>query len=408
MKYCLIGEKLTHSFSAILHGSLGADYSLVEVKDGDLERFVKDSDYDGYNVTIPYKKSVIPFLDGVSALAKRLGAVNTVKCENGKKTGYNTDYYGFLQTLKEEGVSPEGKIALVLGTGGAANTAVAALYDAGAKQVFTVSRTGEINYRNCYDLKNVKIIVNATPVGTAPDYDFAPIDLERFKGVEFVFDLVYNPFCTALLKKAQELNIACANGAKMLVYQALYARQIWTGEKITESAARRCFAAIKEQTVNIALVGMPSSGKTTVGKIISEKLCKKFVDTDAVVSDICGKTPAELISAGKESEFRAIESQALKIAVSTCGSIVATGGGAILSPLNRRLLKQTSFVVYLKRDLEKLETTGRPISKARGVYDIYSERAPLYESVADITVSNDGDAEVAAERIISAYENFGY
>lgn len=408
MKYCLLGEKLSHSFSRILHESLGARYALEEVEREKLGEFVLNSDYDGFNVTIPYKKQIIPYLDALSDLAKRLGAVNTVKCENGKMSGYNTDYYGFLQTLKTHGVAVEGKTAMVLGSGGASATAVAALEDLGAKNVVVVSRKGETNYSNCYGVKDVSVIVNATPVGTFPDYDSAPVDLERFSGIEFVFDLVYNPFRTKLLTVAEKLGVPHANGAEMLIYQALFSREIWTGEPVSDDNAKKCLAAIKNSTVNIALVGMPSSGKSTVGKIIAEKLGKNFSDTDGEVFSLSGKTPESIIVERGESEFRKVESVALKNCLSRCGSVVATGGGAILSPENRRILKQTSFVVYIKRDLDKLVSDGRPLSKKIGVEELFKERAPLYEFVADLIVENNGGIEEVAERIVKGYEDFGY
>lgn len=408
MKYCLLGEKLSHSFSRILHESLGARYALEEVEREKLGEFVLNSDYDGFNVTIPYKRQIIPYLDVLSDLAKRLGAVNTVKCENGKMSGYNTDYYGFLQTLKTHSVAVKGKTAMVLGSGGASATAVAALEDLGAKNVVVVSRKGETNYSNCYGVKDVSVIVNATPVGTFPDYDSAPVDLERFSGIEFVFDLVYNPFRTKLLTVAEKLGVPHANGAEMLVYQALFSREIWTGEPVSNDNAKKCLAAIKNATVNIALVGMPSSGKSTVGKKVAEKLGKIFSDTDGEVFSLSGKTPESIIVERGESEFRKVESVAIKNCLSRCGSVVATGGGAILSPENRRILKQTSFVVYIKRDLDKLVSDGRPLSKEIGVEGLFKERASLYEFVADLIVENNGGIEEVAERIVKGYEDFGY
>ena len=408
MKYCLIGEKLSHSYSQAIHRELKADYSLVEVKKDDLKRFVFKNDFDGYNVTIPYKSEIIPYLDDVSPLAKRLGAVNVVKNENGKKFGDNTDYFGFINTVEKSGVSVCGKNALVLGSGGASKTAVAALYDLGAESVKVVSRSGDINYENCYFERDVSVIINATPVGMFPNIDDCPIDLERFKGLELVFDLIYNPFRTKLLLNAAALGIKAVNGANMLVAQALKAREIWTGEKVTEENIQKYLRFLMDKTVSVALVGMPSSGKGTIGRALAERLDKPFVDTDALIEKKVGASCEDIITERGEGEFRRIESEIVRSLITAGGKVVATGGGAILSEENRRILKQTSLVVYIKRDISLLSVKGRPISKERGLEKLFSERAPKYEAASDNFIINDGSVAEAVERIAYLYENFGY
>ena len=406
MKFCLIGKTLGHSFSEIMHRGLGSDYTLKELAEEDLPSFFSDCPFDGFNVTIPYKKAVMPFLSGISDIAKRAGAVNTVVKRDGRFYGYNTDYYGITGTFERSGASVKGKNALVLGTGGAACVTALALSDLGAKSVRFVSRTGAINYGNCYDLSDTDIIVNATPVGTSPNILERPIDLSRFKNTSFVFDLIYNPYRTALLRQADQLNIRSSNGLRLLAIQALKAREIWGESTYSEAFYQKTLKILKDASLNIALIGMPSCGKSTVGRIVAEMLGKKFTDTDEEVTRLFGSTPEMIIKHSGEDDFREKEAQAVKIACDNKGAVTALGGGAIMRKENAERIKQTAFVVYLRRDLSLLSTEGRPLSKANGVEDLYRKRAPVYESLADVIVDNDRTAEVAAKEIIEKYESF--
>lgn len=408
MKFCLIGKKLSHSYSETLHRSYGLDYKLFEVAPDELEDFATNCEYDGYNVTIPYKKEIMRYLDSVSPLAERVGAVNTVVNRNGKKCGYNTDYHGFLGALRYAGVSVKDKNVLVLGSGGASNVALVALKDAGAKTITVVSRSGEINYENCYELSDTEIIVNATPVGTFPEIEAAPIDIAKFKKLDFLFDLIYNPIKTALIKKAERLGIGRLNGLCMLVIQALKAREIWLGTPFDDADVEKCLKALKEKTVNIALCGMPSSGKSTVGRLISEKLKKEFYDTDEVIYEMTGRTPEQIILNDGEKAFRDVEEKAVASVCAKRGVVIALGGGAVLRERNRSFLDSTAFTVWLKRDLKLLDDTDRPTLKGAGAENLYKMRASVYDEVSDFSVSNDNLAEDTAKEIIKAYEDIGY
>ena len=403
MKFCLIGEKLSHSYSKEIHNLCGIDYSLKEIVRCGVGDFVCGSSFDGFNVTIPYKKEVIPFLDGVSNEVKEIGAVNTVANKNGKRIGYNTDVNGILYTLKRKGVSVKDKNVLVLGTGGASKAVEYVIKNQNGNCIL-VSRSGDINYENCYNVKAVKVIINATPVGTFPNVQDCPIDLEKFKGLEFVFDLVYNPQKTTLIKKAEELNIPCSNGLPMLVEQALSAEDIWLDKTHSKALTEEIISRLSNDKLNIALTGMPGCGKSTIGNILSKKLNKTFIDLDVEISNYAKKTPQEIINELGESEFRKIETEVLKKVLLNTGTVIALGGGAFISEENRELLSHSAVTVYVKRDLELLKTCGRPLSKTIGVKKLFEEREVFYNT-ADFSVDNNGDINLAVKEIIVKYEN---
>jgi len=406
MKFCLIGQTLSHSYSAILHRALGADYSLVEVAEGMLGDFAKNNIYDGYNVTIPYKSAIMPYLDALSPLADRLGAVNTVCRQEGRTVGYNTDYAGFLGALDYYRVDVKGRHALVLGTGGAGKMAATALADKGAT-VTVVSRSGKVNYDNVYDQKDVRLIVNATPVGTFPHIDQTPLDVSRFDGLQFVYDLVYNPYRTRLMLDAMAVGAEAQNGLAMLVIQALEARKLWTDASYAAGDVRRLVATLAKQTLNVALVGMPSAGKSTVGKLVASGLGRPFVDTDRRITERTGRTPRQIIEEDGEDAFREVEAAVVREVCAMRGVVIALGGGAILRAETRTLLKQTAMTALLLRDLSALSTEDRPTLQREGAEALYRRRAPLYRAVQDLTVSNQGTPQQCAQQIIDAYENFG-
>lgn len=403
MKYCLIGKTLSHSYSAILHRARGLDYALEEVSEADLASFVKTAPYDGFNVTIPYKQAVIPYLDELSPLAARLGAVNTVVRVDGRTVGYNTDYAGFLGALSYYGYPPYGVHAAVLGTGGAGRMAAMALRDSGAI-VTVVSRHGEVDYINCYDRLMPHLIVNCTPVGTYPDDAPAPLDVSRFPTLELVYDLVYNPYRTRLVSEARRAGAQAHGGLAMLVMQALESERIWTGASYTPTDAKTCLRTLRNNTVNLVLMGMPSSGKTTLGRAVAEALAKPFVDVDDLITAKTGRTPKEIITSDGEPAFRSIEAQAVREVCALRGVVVALGGGSVLLSANRDLIHRTSFVVYVNRDLASLSDEDRPTLRQAGAAALYAERAPIYRALADATILNDGAVSSAVNAILTAYE----
>ena len=408
MKYCLIGEKLGHSYSKIIHEYCGLDYSLVQLNKDELEKFLTNCEYDGFNVTIPYKKEVMKYLSYISPDAQKIGAVNTVVNKNGKLYGYNTDIGGLESMIKSTSVSLEDKNVLVLGSGGASSTACALALKQKAKSVKVVSRSGEINYTNCYDLTGTEIIINATPCGMSPNVDESPIDLNKFKSLKGVYDCIYNPQNTNLILQAKSLKIPCASGLKMLVVQALLAQDIWLGKTHDQAKENQIFNFVKNQTTNIVLSGMPSSGKSTVAKALSKALNLKWVDSDDYITKKHNKTPSDIILSQGEKTFRDIESEAIGVLSNEKGVIIAIGGGGVLRNKNVINLKRNGVIFYIYRPIDKLTNKGRPLSKQKGIQTLYNERKDIYENTCDFKVKNNTTIENCVKEIISIYENISY
>ena len=407
MKCGLIGKTLKHSYSPQIHSKFGGyTYDLVELADvTELENFIKNSDYDAFNVTIPYKKDVMQFLDYVSPLAIKIGAVNTVVKKDGKAYGYNTDFWGMKYMLTSAGITLSGKKVMILGSGGTSNTARVVAKESGAKEVVIVSRTGEVNYQNCYEHTDTDVIINTTPVGMFPDSYNAPIDVERFTNLTGVADVIYNPSLTELTYTAKKKGILHANGLPMLVAQAKYARDFFLGINDDNKIIAHVVNDIASETDNVVLIGMPGSGKSTVGKKIAELLGKKFIDTDELIVKMENKPIPEIFSCLGEDVFRDIEEKALKSAMNERGAVIATGGGIIKRSENHYPLSSNGKVVWLKRDINSLATKGRPLSKSiEDIKKLYSERKELYRQCADITIYNDKKVVEIAKEIVALCE----
>lgn len=405
MKFYLIGKKLGHSYSALIHRAKGLDYSLKELSEGEAGDFLQNGDFCGLNVTIPYKKTVIPYLDELSESAKEIGAVNTVLKKDGKLFGYNTDFGGVEYSFKRAGVSVENKTVCVLGAGGAAAAVNAYLSAAGAKRIYSVSRKGEINFDNYGAfVGDSEILVNATPVGMFPNVGISPADLSLFPELSFVFDCVYNPERTELVRSAKERGITALSGLFMLAEQALLAEDIWLGKTHTGQETEDIVRLVYKNSLNLVLAGMPGSGKTSLGKIVAETLGKKFVDTDEEITKKFGATPAEIIVKEGEEAFRKKESAVIKEVSALSGAVIATGGGAVIKTENVSALKSNGVIVYIKRDLSALSSGNRPITAKEGVSALYEKRRAVYESAADETVCNSADKLHAVKEIIKAYE----
>ena len=405
MKYCLLGEKLGHSYSKIIHTKLGLDYSLVELNSEELKTFLNAPEYDGFNVTIPYKKTVIPYMQKISETARLAGAVNTVVNKNGKLYGYNTDVDGMNYMLNKVGIDVTGKVVMILGSGGTSNTAVALCKRENAKEYRVVSRTGEINYDNCYNYQDTQIIINTTPVGMYPNVENKPIDLSKFSRLLGVFDCVYNPKTTELLSQAKALNIPYNGGLDMLVKQAILAYEIWKNAKQSDAITQKIVSEIDFETKNIVLSGMPSSGKSTLAKRLAKTLNKEFYDSDEEITKTYGKTPAQIIESEGEDSFREKESAVIKELALKRGVVIALGGGGILKDINVKNLKRNGVVVYIKRNLDLLVSKNRPLSQKCGIENLYNQRKGIYESTCDYIVENNGDIDTAVKEIILKYEN---
>lgn len=405
MKFGLLGRKLGHSYSPQIHSYLGEyPYSLFEKEPEEIEVFLKNGDFTGINVTIPYKKEVIPFLDDLSPVAKKLGAVNTViRREDASLFGHNTDYYGFSAMVKRSGLDVREKKVLVLGSGGASNTAVAVLEEMGAL-VTVISRRGENNYENLELHSDAAVIVNTTPVGMYPGTESSPVDLSGFPGLEGVLDVIYNPARTALLQQAEQRGLVAVNGLYMLVAQAKEAAEWFTGTAIEDSEIDRIYRLLSGQMQNIILIGMPGCGKSTVGKLLAEKLGRKFVDADEKVVELAGKSIPEIFAQEGEEVFREWETEALAELGKQSSLVIATGGGCVTKERNYPLLHQNGHIFWLKRDIDLLPTDGRPLSQANKLSQMYEVRKPMYQTFADFAVKNAGTPEDAAAAILAKME----
>ena len=393
LKCGLLGEKLGHSYSPQIHSMLADyEYKLFEKSPEELEDFLKSGEFDGLNVTIPYKKSVMPYCAELSPTAAQIGSVNTiVRRSDGSLYGDNTDAFGFENLIVHNGIEVKGKKALVLGTGGASVTAQAVLKNLGASEVVVISRRGEDNYENIAKHADAEIIANTTPVGMYPNNGKAAVDLTQFPKLSGVLDVVYNPARTALLLQAEKLCIPCAGGLYMLVSQAKRSCELFTGKSIPDSEIDRIERVLSHQMQNIVIIGMPGSGKTAVSTILAERLGRKIFDTDTIVSEKAGMTIPEIFAAQGEASFRKLETEATAEVGKLSGNIISTGGGVVTVADNYELLHQNGVIVWIERDTNKLARDGRPISLSSDLNELYAARLPLYERFADIKADNNGD-----------------
>ncbi len=400
MKFGVLGKSLPHTYSPQIHKAFADyEYTVLERTEEQVhELFNGAEDLDGFNVTIPYKKLAASLCTELSDEVRELGAANTiVKLPGGGYKGYNTDVFGFTYMLQSAGIEVAGKNCLILGTGGASVAVEYALKKMSAAKIDFCSRTGRINYENVYQLEaDTQIVVNATPVGMFPDIDDSPVDLTRFAKLYAAADIVYNPSRTRFLQQAQELGVKNAGGLSMLVAQAWQASEIFKGalrepQGPQHDAITAVIKKLLDQMLNITLIGMPGSGKTTLGKKLAKKLGRTFIDLDDEFQKEYNITPAEVITQKGEDEFRRMESTLAKKILPQSGLVIATGGGIVTRKENWFYLRANSKVIYLERPLEfllKQDTSNRPLSQNNKIKELYKKRTPLYERVCDIKLEN--------------------
>ncbi|MBE6697594.1 MAG: shikimate kinase [Ruminococcaceae bacterium] len=404
-KYYLIGEHLSHSFSPQVHAMLGnPDYSLKELAPEAVGEFLWHGDYQGLNVTIPYKQTVIPYLDELTPAAAKLGAVNTItRRPDGTLLGDNTDYFGFSYALQSAGIALAQRHVLILGSGGAAKTAVAVAKDQGAASVTVVSRSGKIHYENVYDLcENAQVIVNCTPVGMYPKSGHSPIDLAKFPHLCGAVDMIYNPARTVFMAQAEQLGLPRTNGLSMLVSQAAAGHERFTGAPIDPAQIARIMRAFANESANVVLIGMPGCGKSTVGEALAHATGKRLVDTDALIVQKAGMSIPEIFATQGEDAFRALEHEVICEVGMGHGQIIATGGGVVTRPENRYPLRQNATVIWLQRPIEHLPREGRPLSLITDLTQMYRVREPLYRAFCDAAIPNRGTPDAVAARILEA------
>lgn len=407
MEYGLIGEHLSHSFSKAIHEEIaGYKYELKEIAKGDLAAFMMSKNFKAINVTIPYKEAVIPYLDEISEEAKMVGAVNTVVNRNGKLIGYNTDMPGFMALVRHMNYDVKGKNVLVLGNGGASKAVVAALKKLSANKIIKASIEGEkdcITYDEVYDLKDIPLVVNTTPIGMYPNNDGSLIDLSKIKGAEAFIDVIYNPIRTKTVLSALDLGLKAEGGLYMLVAQALYAIEIFLNKSLDKKLIDKVYRDVLRKKSNIVLIGMPTCGKSTIGKKIANKFGLDFVDTDQEITKIIKMKIKDYFALFGEEPFRNLETEVVMKYFLSTPKVISTGGGIIKRKINMDLLKQNGFVYFIKRDLDLLKPSHkRPLSSnVNDLKKLYEERLPIYEKYADeIIDNNDDDFNYATKRLV--------
>lgn len=404
MQYGLLGRKLKHSFSPQIHAHFyDTPYDLFEIEPEDVSAFMQSNRFDAMNVTIPYKKDVIPFCAELSETAKKIGSVNTiVRRADGSLFGDNSDYYGFSYLVKKSNASVKGKKVIILGSGGSSLTVWHVMHDLGASEIVVISRSGENNYENIHLHHDANIIVNTTPVGMYPKNGESPVQLSDFRKVEVVLDIIYNPSKTRLLLDADTLGIPAFNGLPMLVAQAKRSAEVFTGKPISDDEIDKITFALERQTLNILLIGMPGCGKSTVGKKLAEALNKTFADTDELIAEKTGRQIPDIIQKDGIEAFRRIETEVLSEISKQSGYVIATGGGIVTIPENLPLVRQNSIVFFIDRAVSELSTKGRPLSQTQGVEKLYNERIELYHSFADYIIKS-STVEKNIEKIKEAF-----
>ena len=419
MKYGLIGEHLGHSFSKQIQTRIAEienvkdyDYQLVELDKEEFKEFMEKKDFKGINVTIPYKKDVIPYLDEMDESAKAIGAVNTIINVDGKLKGYNTDFGGFLYMVKAHNVHMEGKKVLIIGNGGACAAVKAVCKHENAKDIVIVSRSanrGAISYDEMYTSHlDADIVVNTSPVGMFPNIVNAPIDVSWFHKLECVLDVVYNPILTRLCFEAQEADIKRVIGLEMLIAQAKYAFEIFENMSFDDSIIDEIKKEMLKDRCNIVLIGMPSAGKTTIGKMLEEKLGKEFFDLDDMIIAKAGKSIPEIFQESGETGFRAIETEVAIEASKMNNKIIATGGGVVKHKVNMDFLRLNGITIFIDRDIDKLISSdpNRPLSSSKqALQQMYKERYPLYQKYATYVAVNNANVEETVDDIVNTYHS---
>lgn len=407
MKFGLLGRKLGHSYSPVIHKRLGDySYELFEREPGEIEDLINRSDIHGLNVTIPYKEEVMKYCDEISERASSIGCVNTIfKADSGNIIGDNTDYAGFEYILDRNSIETENKTVLILGNGATSKTVAAVLKDRNAK-VIKLGRSTNPSLTDIYDYVDADIIINTTPVGMYPNNLESLVDLKRFSRLTAVLDVVYNPMRTKLILDARKLGIVNSDGLPMLVVQAVAASGIFQNKKISNNLIEEIITDLRRETGNIVLVGMPGSGKSTIGRLIAEKSGKVLIDTDELIEQKSGIVIPLIFEKYGEEHFRKLEIDAVKEAGKKTGCVISTGGGVVTRMENYEPLIQNGRIYFIERDLQKLSTGGRPLSKDMdAVNSLWENRKDLYEFFSDKSVNNTVINETAESILEDFYEN---
>ena len=412
MKYGCIGEHLKHSFSKEIHNALtDYEYDILEIPKDEFADFTEKRDFSAINVTIPYKEVIIPYMHYIDSHAKEIGAVNTVVNRSGKLYGYNTDFYGMCELIRHAGIELQDKKVVILGTGGTSKTALAvakALLAKGAIRVSRTSREDAISYEELYEKhRDTDVIINTTPCGMFPNISGCAVDISKFKNLSGVIDAVYNPLRSTMVLDAKKQKVPAEGGLYMLVAQAVRASEIFIDTKYPDGETERIFKKMLRDKENIVLIGMPASGKTTVGNILAKKMNRQIIDTDELIVRREGKAISDIFRENGEDYFRRAESDVISEVSSMTGVIISTGGGAVLKKSNVDSLKKNGRLYFIDRPLEALiPTSDRPLASTRAAIEKrYNERYSTYLSSSDVTIDASSGAEDVAEKIERNFTN---
>ena len=397
----LIGMPLGHSYSPEIHALLADyEYTLTELEENEVGSYLKSDRFDATNVTIPYKKTVMPFLDEISPEAERIGSVNTIThLPDGRLRGDNTDYYGFSHLLDTAGIDVKDRIVVIIGGGGASMTARTVAADRGAKEVRILTHK-ENTPKNLPKFADAEVLMNTSPVGMYPKNGESPVPMDLFPNLIGVVDMVYNPSKTALILDAEERKIPCISGLSMLVAQAKMASELFTGTKIPDDVLAFVTRRVQMTKKNITLVGMPGSGKSTIGRALAQLTGREFIDLDDYITEKAGMPIPEIFAKHGEPYFRDLETACLEEVSKLSGMVLSMGGGTPVRPGNRRMICQNSTVIFLRRDLTLLSKDGRPVSQANDLTRLYEVRRPFYEEVSEYEIDVRPSAEDNAKHII--------
>jgi len=398
--YGLLGRTLGHSWSVPIHAATGnGAYRLIELEPHELSGFLSRPDIGGLNVTIPYKRDVMPLCDVIDPAAREIGSVNTIVRRDGKLYAWNTDITGFLYMASLAGVDMKDRKVVILGGGGTSLTAQASARTAGASEIAVITRSGPDNYETLGRHADGEIVVNTTPMGMYPNNGEAAVDLTRFPACRGVLDVVYNPRRTALLLQAEALGLPCSDGLPMLVAQAIAAEELFFNRRIDPAETQRILALLRQKMENIVLIGMPGCGKSTVGAALAELTGRDAIDLDAEVVKAAGKSIPAIFAEDGESAFRALEQTMAARFGAESGKIIICGGGIVKDAENYRLLRQNGRIYQLDRAIEMLPSAGRPLSQGADLAAMAAERAPLYRRFRDVLIDNNGSAAGSAAAI---------
>ena len=407
MKFGLLGRTLGHSFSPRIHSALGnTNYELFEREPSQLQEFFDDQELQGINITFPYKVNALEACDVVDPRAERIGCVNTMVRKDGKWHGYNTDYDGFVFTLKHAGIDVSGKECIILGDGASSATVHVALEDLGAKNITHLSRKAAPFYTDAPNYyETAQIIINCTPIGMYPHNPASLIDITQFSKLEGVVDLIYNPRRTILLLQAEMMEIPHCDGLPFLVAQGVEAANHFQGESFGTKEIEQILRDMRREKENIILIGMPGVGKTTVGKALGEEMGRTCVDVDHELEKEIGDISTYITEQG-EPAFREKEAEMIAKFGTQTGLIISTGGGCVTVPKNFAHLRQNGRIYQLTQPVENLSTSGRVLSSGgiERLRELEATRTPMYESFAQCIVEHNRNAPETVAAILEDFE----